>query len=67
MYSEEICIGDFVIHRMSRVQLHDFSKSYDCSSNPGLVIDSRDKKFLILWDSYTEWLHPAYLLKIGKG
>lgn len=67
MESEKICIGDLVIHKLSRVQLHDFSQENRYSPVPGIVLDFECGKFLILWEAYTEWVCDAYLLKISKG
>mgnify|MGYP001236962612 CR=1 FL=1 len=65
--ADSISVGDLVTHKLSKVQLHDFSKrNKKYSSTPGIVIGIDDKNLLILWDSYTEWVPHAYLLKISK-
>tara|TARA_B100001094_G_C18161531_1_gene789660 strand:+ start:2014 stop:2214 length:201 start_codon:yes stop_codon:yes gene_type:complete len=58
--------GDVVVHKMSRVQIHDFSRYKNYSSSPGIVLKNDREKSLILWNSYTEWVDHAYLLKISK-
>lgn len=63
----QIKIGDLVAHRMSKVQLVDFNPMHQrYSSTPGVVLKICHNKLLILWDSYTEWVELAYLLKISK-
>ena len=56
--------GDLVIHKMSKVQIHDFKYKKNFSSSPGVVLEVNKEKSLILWDSYTEWVDRAYLLII---
>ena len=63
----QIKVGDLVVHRMSKVHRFNFEiykESY--SSSPGVVLESNENKSLILWESYTEWIDQAYLLKISK-
>lgn len=62
-----INVGDLVIHKMSKVQICDFShQRTNYSTLPGLVLKKRKEKSLILWNSYTEWVDHAYLLIISK-
>lgn len=64
----QIKVGDLVIHRLSKIQLFEFSLSSEkYSSSPGIVLEINCNKLLILWDSYTEWVDLAYLLKISKA
>lgn len=59
--------GDIVVHRMSKVQQFRFNLKNEYNSNPGVVIETRPSKSLILWDSYTEWVSHAYLLIVSKA
>ena len=63
----QISAGDIVVHKMSKVPLFDFSPLHQkYSSLPGVVLKVDNNKSLILWESYTEWVDLAYLLKVSK-
>tara|TARA_Y100001973_G_C5178718_1_gene323585 strand:- start:948 stop:1148 length:201 start_codon:yes stop_codon:yes gene_type:complete len=62
----QIEVGDLVTHRMSKVQLFNFDIPRRPSSLPGIVLEINHDKLLILWETYTEWVDLAYLLKISR-
>jgi hypothetical protein len=61
----QIDIGDLVQHKMSKIQIHDYSaRTHDATL--GVILDLKDDKALVLWKAYTEWVDRSYLLIIDK-
>lgn len=62
-----IKVGDLVIHKMSKVPIHDYKAYKGYNTLPGIVLELGKEKLLILWSSYVEWVDHSYLLKVGKA
>jgi len=62
-----IKVGDLVIHKMSKVPIHNYRVYKSYNTFPGIVLELGKEKLLILWNSCTEWVDHSYLLKVSKA